>query len=127
MGVALCVVTEWPVDGLGPDELLLGPALARNTMRGVARQLGVRPLEEFHRCDPTEAAADYEELNGEPPPAPLPPEEWFSPEDGLTTVRRLLAHLGTTPDARAGDLAQVEGILERLVAEGVRWHLLWVP
>jgi hypothetical protein len=59
----------------------------------------------------------------------IPKEQWFNASDGLKTVRSLMKHLETKPDAVRDaalvlqQLAEFEGVLEKAEANGVRWHI----
>jgi len=59
----------------------------------------------------------------------FPGEEWFAPEDGLATVRALIAHLTAVPSALpesaiiVDDLRGFERVLAMLVEKQVKWHL----
>ena len=67
---------------------------------------------------------------------PTTPEEWYAAEEGLATVRALIAAVAARPDpetpdpfdppgdATLADLRSFELILDRLAAAGIRWHLM---
>ena len=66
---------------------------------------------------------------------PAPPEEWFTAEEGLTTVRALIQAVqdaptsavvdpfDPTPDAILADLREFESVLDHLATAEIRWHL----
>ena len=128
MSVALYIVAEQEVPGL--DTSVNGKALGRsNQLDGLAERAGVRPLMEFYSISPEEAAAFLEDAGGEGPKEGFPAEQWFPAEDGLATVRGLLAYLAAFPRAVANkgaivsDLQEFEDVLSRLATAGIRWHL----
>jgi hypothetical protein len=142
MGVALFIVADRSVDEM--DIFVNGKALAHCRPAGakdrggrqadrhletLARQAGVRPLMEFFSASPEDILALFSEQDEEPPEVELPPEQWFSPDEGLTTVRGLLAYLEIHPDAAAEvdrlieDLREFEEVLVGLNAAGAKWHL----
>jgi hypothetical protein len=142
MSVALFIVADRSVDGI--DTFVDGKALAHCRRAGakdrggrqadrhlesLAREAGVRPLMEFFSASPEDILAFLSEHDQEPPDVELPPEQWFSPEEGLTTVRGLLAYLQAHPDAAAEvdrlfeDLRQFDEVLVGLAAAGAKWHL----
>lgn len=128
MGVAFFIVPERDVAGL--DVFVNGKALAHcDRLDELMAQAGVRPLMEFFSQDPAEAAAFCEAEGVELPEDGFPPVDWYSADDGLATVRGLLAYLDANPSALAdaenvvGDLREYETVLSALAAEGVRWHL----
>ncbi len=113
MSVALFIVTERPVEGL--ETFVDGKALAHCRPAGakgrggrqssrhletLAREAGARPLMEFFSISPDEARALLDFEGGTVPGINLPPEQWFSPVEGLATVRGLLAHLAAHPPGR---------------------------
>jgi len=93
----------------------------------LASDLGLTALSTFFSRDPR-AIADYLRDQGvEPDMDELPDEEWFEPEDGLATIRGLLAALRDDPSAAPEPtkiIADLEGIERALEsAGGVRFHL----
>jgi hypothetical protein len=128
MSIALFVVAEREVDGVRPD--VDGKALGRcNQLDRLAKQAGVRPLMEYFSQDPAEAEALLEGEDAPLPPGGLPREQWFSADDGLVTVRGLLAQLAANPrsvpnaPAVVADLQGFEAALLALAGAGSRWHL----
>jgi hypothetical protein len=142
MGVALFIVPERPVEGL--DTFVDGKALAHcrpagakdrggrqaeSHLEALAREAGVQSLMEFFSASPDDVRALLGEEDEEPQKMELPPEQWFPASEGLASVRGLLAHLMTHPEAAADvdrlieDLRQFEEVLSQLNAAGIRWHL----
>ncbi|MEO7718701.1 MAG: hypothetical protein ABIY70_21090 [Capsulimonas sp.] len=153
MGVALYVALEREIDGL--DSFMGGKALANapvddteeSNLADVARNLGVKPLHEFHSADPEQIIGFM--FDGDPADAPenirrmAPAIEWFPASEGLATARALLDYLQTNPNfiptsekdriryapgwnLQEGveiDLQDIVRILEQAKAEGVRWYL----
>jgi hypothetical protein len=95
-----------------------GKRLARNieTLDAAAEKLGVRRLSEFVCIPPDEIT----ELLGDTTDLELKPVEQFSVEDGLATVRALLAQ----PEAQpvVDDLRDCERILTVAAEHGLGWH-----
>jgi hypothetical protein len=96
----------------------------------LAEQLGLAPLTEFVSSNPEAVAGYLREQGLDPADYPLPEEEWFAPADGLRTVRGLLAHLQSVPEAVLDaqrivrDLAAIEQVLTAALAEQVPFHLV---
>jgi hypothetical protein len=117
----------------GYDIFVHGRALARNedALERLALRLRVRPLLEFFSADENSMAlvADREvgiAQWGDCLPAP----QWFSPADGLETVRTLIGFLGehsaalgseTTPVLM--ELREYERVLDKTAQHDLRWHL----
>ena len=123
------------VEGEDPgfDIFVNGHALARNedALEKMALRIGVKPLLEFFSADQNSMALLLEEGAGDPEWAKtLPPPQWFSPGDGLTTVRALLDHLRESPGALGSEtepvvneLAEYARVLEKTVRHNLRWQL----
>ena len=117
----------------GYDIFVNGHALARNedALEKLATRLRVKPLLEFFSADENSMALLLEEGAGDPEWAKtLPPPQWFSAEDGLTTVSTLLAHLRENPTTLgsetgpvAAELAEFATVLEKTVRRNLRWQL----
>jgi hypothetical protein len=128
MGAALYIVPEVDIEGF--DTMVDGKALGHTEqLDQLAELAGVRPLMEFFSQDPEELAEFLEAEELEPPTDPLPAEQWFTAEDGLMSVRGILAYLAAHPNATPEeaaiieDLSAFESVLVRLESEGIRWHL----
>lgn len=131
MSVALYVVAQSEVGGL--DLSVNGKAIGRvpdQTIDDLCDALNVTSLVSFTSQDPGELAdimgEEVIDVDGDDE---LPEEEWFTPEDGLATVRALIAHLTKVPSALAesaavvDDLHGFERVLAGLAAKQVKWHL----
>ncbi len=147
---AYSIISERPIDGFdlfGKGEAV---ALASDLLDQFAEDAGVRPLLDFFSMDPAEVDALFDGLNLEAAPeltdAPTPdaeiptleeapPEEWFEPHEGITTIRALIRAVEDQPtpevpdpfdppsDAILANLREFEIVLNHLEAAGVRWHL----
>jgi len=60
----------------------------------------------------------------------LPPPQWYSPSEGLTTVRALLMalendpqQLGTEGEQVLSELLEYAHVLEKTMDRKLRWHL----
>lgn len=123
------------VEGEDPgfDIFVNGHALARNedALEKLAGRLNVKPLLEFFSADQNSMALLLEEGAGDPEWAKtLPPPQWFSPEEGLVTVRALLDFLRDTPTALGtetepviGELSEYERVLLKTLEHNLRWQL----
>jgi len=117
MGVAYYIVLETEIEGL--DLSMDGKILARqiDLLDAAALDLGVRPLTEFVGMD-----ADALEgiLGDDAGDIEVPPLEHFSAEDGLSTIRALLAR----PEAQPAldDLKECERILRAAAQHQVGWR-----
>lgn len=117
----------------GYDIFVNGHALARNedALEKLALRLGVKPLLEFFSADQNSMALLLEEGAGDPEWAKtLPPPQWFSPDDGLATVRTLLENLkdapgtlGSETEAVINELSEYMRVLEKTVRHNLRWQL----
>ncbi len=88
-----------------------------------AESLGVRPLCDFFGMDPEEVnpifAAEGFEIE-----LPRGFEQWYTPEEGLETVRALLREAETSREVRAAKevLLICQRVLEAAKEQGARWH-----
>lgn len=136
MGSAIYLVLERELEGV--DTMMNGKPLCHEIdhITALCRKLKVKDLWEFFSANPDEMADFFEaeaeswENNEEPPSADqLGPEEWFSPADGLVTVRALIELINREkqglkePDGVLADLRDMERILSAAKAHGVGWHL----
>jgi hypothetical protein len=117
MGAAYYIVLETQVDGL--DTLMDGKKLSRQieALDAAARQLGVRPLSEFISMD---ADAMDDILGDDAAGIAASPLQHFSADDGLATVRALLARPEAQPALH--DLKDCERILSAAAQRAIRWH-----
>jgi hypothetical protein len=123
------------VEGEDPgfDIFVNGHALARNedALEKLAVRLNVKPLLEFFSADQNSMALLLEEGAGDPEWAKtLPPPQWFSPDDGLVTIRTLLDFLTEAPTTLGSETKQVihelteyEMVLAKTVQRSLRWQL----
>lgn len=123
------------VEGEDPgfDIFVNGHALARNedALEKLAMRLGVKPLLEFFSADQNSMALLLEEGAGDPEWArTLPPPQWFSAEDGLTTVNALLnslkeapGTLGSETELIVTELTDYVRVLEKTARYNLRWQL----
>src|SRR5262245_44246877 len=91
MGAAYFIVLARKIDGL--DTTMNGKSLASHmeSLDEAAVKIGVRPLSEFFSADPEQMAGLMEDVGD----VELPPLQQFSAQDGLTSVRALLANSPT--------------------------------
>jgi len=121
------------VEGEDPgfDIFVNGRALARNedALEKLARRLGTKPLLEFFSADVNSMALLLEEGAGNPEWAkPLPPPQWFSPDDGLISICTLLDFLHENPMAIGSETAAVVREMEefqRVLRKTAQRHLRW--
>jgi hypothetical protein len=123
------------VEGEDPgfDIFVNGRALARNedALEKLASRLGVKPLLDFFSADENSMALLLEEGAGDPEwVKTLPPPQWFSPEDGLETIRTLLAFLRCNPLSLGSEtvpvvseLEEYERVLCKTSERSLRWQL----
>jgi hypothetical protein len=117
----------------GYDIFVNGRALARyeDALEKVALRLGVKPLIEFFSADENSMSLLIEEGAGNPELVRrLPPPQWYSPADGLSTVRALIntltadpQQLGTEGPQVLAELKEYAAVLDRADRAGHRWHL----
>jgi hypothetical protein len=123
MGAALYIVAKKkPADF---DLTVDGKALARaeEALSAICKRIGVKSPMNFFSQNP----GDLADMLGEEI-LDMPPEQWFEAEDGLQTVRPLLAHLTTGAEAIGAvaavieDLRQCERVLSYLEKKKIQWH-----
>ena len=119
MGAALYIVAKDKPEEL--DLFVNGKALSKAGARLAtdAKELGVPELMSFFSQNPEDVAEFVDDVSA------LPPEQWFDPVDGLTTVRALLSHYSASQAHLdvVSDLREFEAILQRLKDAGLLWHL----
>jgi hypothetical protein len=122
MGAAYFIVLEREIEGL--DTAMDGKGLSHEieSLDAAARELGVRPLSDFFSADPEQAAEFMEGEGIDASGIELPPLQQFSAQDGLTTVRALLARGRANADHVGEDLRECERILSAAAQRGVGWH-----
>ncbi len=123
------------VEGEDPgfDIFVNGRSLARHedALERLALRLGVRPLIEFFSADENSMSLLIEEGAGNQELIRrLPPPQWYSPEDGLRTVRALLMALDADPlqfgsegERVLSELMEYAHVLEKTMEHKLRWHL----
>lgn len=131
MAASMYIVVEG--EDPGYDIFVNGRALARHEdpLERVALRMGVKPLIEFFSADENSMSLLIEEGAGNPDlMRRLPPPQWYSPADGLVTVKALIGALEEDPQQLGTEGAQVlselqeyERVLEKTVRARLRWHL----
>lgn len=123
------------VEGEDPgfDTFVNGRSLARNedALERLALRLGVRPLIEFFSADENSMSLLIEEGAGNQELLrKLPPPQWYSPAEGLVTVRALAkaldedpAQLGTEGQEVLSELLEYQRVLKKTCDRRLRWHL----
>jgi len=131
MAASMYIVVEG--EDPGYDIFVNGRALARyeDALERLALRLGVRPLIEFFSADENSMSLLIEEGAGNPELIRrLPPPQWYSPADGLATVRALIStleddpqQLGTEGPQVLTELEEYARVLDKANRAGHRWHL----
>lgn len=131
MAASLYIVVEGEDPGF--DIFVSGHAVARNedTLEKLAERLNVSPLLEFFSADENSMALLLEEGAGNPEWVHhLPGPQWFSPTDGLLTVRALVDFLVAVPAALGSEtqpvlfeLREYERVLRKTAEHRLHWHL----
>ena len=131
MAASMYIVVEG--EDPGYDIFVNGRALARyeDALERLALRLGVRPLIEFFSADENSMSLLIEEGAGNPELVRrLPPPQWYSPADGLATVRALISaleddpqQLGTEGPQVLTELEEYARVLDKANRAGHRWHL----
>jgi len=123
------------VEGEDPgfDTFVSGRSLARHedALERLALRLGVRPLIEFFSADENSMSLLIEEGAGNAElMRRLPPPQWYTPKDGLDTVRVLLLaieqdphQLGSEGELVLSELMEYAEVLEKALDRNMRWHL----
>lgn len=126
---SFCIVLEKKIPHL--DAYVNGELLAKKGgfLESVARKIGVTPLFSFFSVSPSEVNS-FLDAHGESIETmgiTLPTERWFSAEEGLNTVRKLISHLEKLEPSESeltiSNLKEFERVLEAADQGGVRWHL----
>ncbi|MGD0892612.1 MAG: hypothetical protein ABR923_13865 [Terracidiphilus sp.] len=131
MAASLYIVVEGEDPGF--NIFVNGQALARNedALESLAGKLKVNPLLEFFSADENSMALLLEQGAGNPEWARhLPQPQWFSPAEGLVTIRALIHFLAEAPAALGSEtqpvlleLREYERVLTKTAQHGLRWHL----
>ena len=107
-----------------------GKALARESDRLdlAARTVKVQAITSLLSESQAALRAQLQADGFDPNKMRLPPEQWFSPADGLSTVRALIAHVSANlnnfkqPNPILRDLKAAEALLAAAQAAGVKFH-----
>ena len=131
MAASMYIVVEGEDPGF--DIFVNGRSMARHedALERLALKLGVRPLIEFFSADENSMSLLIEEGAGDKDLIRrLPPPQWYSPAEGLKTVRALvdaLQHepqqLGSEGEQVLTELMEYAVVLEKTRARDLRWHL----
>jgi hypothetical protein len=131
MAASLYIVVEG--DDPGFDIFVNGQAMARNeeALHRLAISLRVNPLLDFFSADENSMALLLEQGTGDPEWARnLPCPQWFAPDQGLATVRKLIiflvanpASIGSETSLILSELREYERVLQKTLDYGLRWHL----
>jgi hypothetical protein len=101
-------------------------AKAAELLDSLAKDAGVTPLSDFFGAS-AENLAEFAEDHGVDlkEMGAIPDEQWFSPEDGLKTLRALMqaAETQKLSNQILEDLKEFQKVLEAAAANGIRWHL----
>ena len=123
------------VEGEDPgfDIFVNGRSLARHedALEKLAISLGVKPLIEFFSADENSMSLLIEEGAGNRElMRRLPAPQWYTPTDGLATVRALIEALSNEPQLLGTESLQVLSelkeyarVLEKTAERQLRWHL----
>jgi hypothetical protein len=130
MAASMYIVVEGEDPGF--DTFVNGRSLARHedALERLALQQGVRPLIEFFSADENSMSLLIEEGAGNQELLRrLPPPQWYAAQDGLNTVRALLAaladphQLGSDSEQVLSELLEYAQVLEKTMCRKMRWHL----
>jgi hypothetical protein len=131
MAASMYIVVEGEDPGF--DIFVNGRSLARHedALEKLALRLGVRPLIEFFSADENSMSLLIEEGAGNQElMRRLPPPQWYSPADGLSTVQALLdalidepQQLGTEGEQVISELMEYARVLKKTRDRQMRWHL----
>ena len=107
-----------------------GVALSRESDRlgTAARQTRVEALTSMLSENQAALAAQMREHGMDPTKMRLPPEIWFTPAEGLKTVRALIEHVTANlnnfkqPNPLLRDLRAAEALLIAADAAGIKFH-----
>jgi hypothetical protein len=131
MAASMYIVVEGEDPGF--DIFVNGRSLARHedALEKLALRLGVRPLIEFFSADENSMSLLIEEGAGNQDlMRRLPPPQWYSPAEGLTTIQALLdalmdepQQLGTEGEQVISELMEYARVLKKTHDRQMRWHL----
>ncbi len=126
MGVAYYIVLEKDIPG--EKTFIDGKALAKEEkkLKEISHFQGVKDLMSFFSASPDEV---YDLLGEYNDTMEIPETEWFSPDEGLQTVRAILDYIEMNPDSfirkksLLDDLKNFEDILLEAQKYNLKWHL----
>ena len=131
MAASMYIVVEG--EDPGYNIFVNGRALARHedALEKLALRIGARPLIEFFSADENSLALLIEEGAGNQDlMRKLPPPQWYSAADGLSTVEGLVEELkrdpqqlGSEGQAVLEELREYREVLAKTGARQLRWHL----
>src|ERR1700761_6476150 len=131
MAASMYIVVEGEDPGF--DIFVNGRSLARHedALERLALSINVRPLIEFFSADENSMSLLIEEGAGNPDLIRrLPPPQWYTPQDGLTTIRALIhaihddpQQLGSEGERVLSELMEYAQVLEKTATRNLRWHL----
>jgi hypothetical protein len=131
MAASMYIVVEG--EDPGYNIFVNGRTLARyeSAVEALAISLHVRPLLDFFSADHNSMALLIQEGGGNPGLLDrLPPPQWYSPIDGLTTIHALIDalepdphQLGTEGPEVLTELREYADVLEKTASRNLRWHL----
>ena len=125
MGVAYYIVLDNAAPGF--DTFVNGKALAHESERldAISKKLGIRTFEDFLSI----SAADLEGMLGDDVEIPEQDVKWFSADEGLSFVQKLLQYIRANPSSIANsqnvleDLEEYAALFQKAKGIGARWHL----
>ena len=124
---ALYIVLQQEIAGF--NSLVDNHALSRHShqLETLATEGGVKPLMSFFSVNAEEAAGLLGENEDTRLDVQVPEEQWFSAQEGLTTVNTLLQALAVDQSAEGAILTRALGefqkVLEGARSHNIRWHL----
>ncbi len=131
MAASMYIVVEGEDPGF--NIFVNGRALARHedALEKVALRIGARPLIEFFSADENSLALLIEEGAGNQELLrKLPPPQWYSATDGLSTVQALAEELERDPQQLGSEgrtvleeLREYREVLAKTESHALRWHL----
>ena len=131
MAASMYIVVEG--EDPGYNIFVNGRALARHedALEKLALRIGSRPLIEFFSADQNSLALLIEEGAGNQElMRKLPPPQWYSAAQGLSTVKALVAELERDPQqfgseghSVLNELREYQEVLSKTETRGLRWHL----
>ncbi|MEQ8172563.1 MAG: hypothetical protein ABRQ38_27010 [Candidatus Eremiobacterota bacterium] len=126
MGVAYYIVLEKDIPG--KNTFIDGKALAKEEkkLKEISHLQGVKDLMSFFSNSPDEVEEFFDEYCDT---MEIPETEWFSPDEGLQTVRAILDYVEMNPGSfirkksLLEDLKNFEDILLEAQKYNLKWHL----